>query len=376
MTRIINTNTVTIKNIRLRAVRNLIFFLIPVLFSCNSRETGIHIIKDGQRAKAVSIPRNLAADIADDSIGTVVQVKLKSGHPSVAIFGKYIHNNDSIVFEPYIPFTPGLEYEVFVGNKQAGSFKIPAGNIADAPTVLAVYPSPDTLPENLLKVYIRFSQPMQEARSAQHIVLIKNNKDTLTNVFLDLQPELWNDTRTVLTVWLDPGRIKRDLQPNLRLGNPLQEKNKYTLLVTNGWKGANGISLQKDFTKQFVASKRDSLSPVPHNWDLEIPKTNTKDEFKIDLKEPLDHFLLEESLQVVTDKNIPVKGKWVIDKDDRHCAFIPTETWSAGNYILVIASRLEDLAGNNLNRPFDRDITKTKTPPVTATYRRNFVIGD
>ena len=77
------------------------------------------------------------------------------------------------------------------------------------------------MPENLLKIYLRFSHPMREGQSDKYISLIKNGKDTLPDVFLNLQPELWNEDRTVLTVWLDPGRIKRDLQPNLKLGNPL-----------------------------------------------------------------------------------------------------------------------------------------------------------
>ena len=42
--------------------------------------------------------------------------------------------------------------------------------------------------------------------------------------FLDLQPELWNAEGTVLTLWLDPGRIKRDLIPNKELGIPLKAR--------------------------------------------------------------------------------------------------------------------------------------------------------
>jgi hypothetical protein len=76
---------------------------------------------------------------------------------------------------------------------------------------------------------------MMESRSAGFIKLVKNGTDTLHDAFLDLQPELWNEDRTVITLWLDPGRIKRDLQPNLKLGAPLQQSEKYrSLFQSNG----------------------------------------------------------------------------------------------------------------------------------------------
>ena len=55
---------------------------------------------------------------------------------------------------------------------------------------------------------------MEEGRSTRYVVLVKEGVDTLKGTFLDLQPELWNDDATELTLWLDPGRIKLDLIPN------------------------------------------------------------------------------------------------------------------------------------------------------------------
>ena len=127
-----------------------------------------------------------------------------------------------VIFKPMIAFTRGLKYKVYVRNELIDE-------IADtdlliqstAPEVVAVYPALDTLPENLLKFYIRFSKPMQEGDELQHIHLIKDGRDTMSSVFLDL--ELWNNERTMLTLWLDPGRIKRELQPNKLLGPPLNK---------------------------------------------------------------------------------------------------------------------------------------------------------
>ena len=38
----------------------------------------------------------------------------------------------------------------------------------------------------------------------------------MKSIFLELENELWNPEHTQLTLWLDPGRIKRDLIPNQR----------------------------------------------------------------------------------------------------------------------------------------------------------------
>ena len=153
--------------------------------------------------------------------------------------------SDFATFKPLIPFTRGLRYRVTVNNKTIGIIEIPPAPASDEAKVIAVYPTLDTIPENLLKIYIEFSKPMREGEALQHLVLIKNGKDTLQSTFLDLDPELWNNDRTVLTLWLDPGRIKRGLQPNLAMGPPLTRGNKYTLIVKQEWKNRKELNCSK-----------------------------------------------------------------------------------------------------------------------------------
>ena len=38
--------------------------------------------------------------------------------------------------------------------------------------------------------------------------------------------------------------------------------------------------------------------------------------------------------------------------------FYPAEPWNTGNYMIEVEGRLEDLAGNNLNRLFEKDLHK------------------
>lgn len=360
-----------IQNNRLCNLSNLLFFCLALLFSCKESPKNITIIWEANKAKAVLIPLNLVNDLPTSDIKNTVRVRKEND--TTTLLG-YYQFQQGLLFEPLIPFQQGVSYIVWVQDKKVADFHIPVDNNHTAPQVVAVYPQLDTLPENTLKLYIEFSQPMREGESLQHIKLVRNSKDTLQDTFLDLQPELWNENRTALTIWFDPGRIKRNLQPNLKLGAPLQANSTYQLLISANWQDTEGTPMKQDFIRSFVTGTRDSLSPNPARWKIEAPKPQSRDPLFIHLEKALDHFLLLECLQVYDQKGTIIKGKFDVSDQDRACYFIPEQNWSAGRYTLRILSKLEDLAGNNLNKVFDRDVTKTEKPFTQEYYTRYFVI--
>lgn len=215
---------------------------------------------------------------------------------------------------------------------------------------------------------------MRQGESQKYISLVKNERDTLQGVFLNLQPELWNDDRTVLTIWLDPGRIKRDLQPNKRLGNPLKKGDSYKIVISPLWKSTEDLALKQEYSKRFFAAGRDSLSPDPNQWIVSAARSNTKDALTIDLREALDYYLLNESITILDESRNPLPGTFAIVKQEHELKFTPTSDWRKGRFILQIEARLEDLAGNNLNRPFDRDVTNGKAPGSKPLYERSFQV--
>ncbi len=218
-------------------------------------------------------------------------------------------------------------------------------------------------------MYFEFSQPMVEGSSLQHLTLIRNDRDTMRGTFLDLQPELWNSDGTVLTLWLDPGRIKRDLIPNKELGSPLKQGERYTLHVNKSWQSKNGVQLAKKYSKTFVTINRDEESPDPLTWKVSAPSSNNKQPFEIRFPQPLDYFLLKECITILNSNGDIVSGEMVIDDEERILRFVPDEPWTKGTFALRIESRLEDLAGNNLNRPFESNVRKN----ARATDKPNSV---
>ena len=285
-----------------------------------------------------------------------------------AILGDYRIAGDDILFEPLIPFTRGLRYEVWLRNQRLGGFDIPVADPKDAPELLAIFPSQDSVPDNLLKIYLRFSRPMREGQSQHYVALLTNQNDTIPGVFLDLQPELWNTDRTMLTLWLDPGRIKRDLQPNKLLGAPLQTSQRYQLVVSAHWPDQQGAKLRKAFTKSFVTVQRDSLSPQPDRWQIKSPPAGQIQPLEVAFGEPLDYSLLIETLHVLGEGGKTVAGNWQIGPEEKTAQFKPAQPWKPGRYTLRIEARLEDLAGNNLNRPFDRDVTQKAIPATSQNF--------
>ncbi|WP_425639002.1 Ig-like domain-containing protein [Algoriphagus yeomjeoni] len=340
--------------IRLCGLRNLIFFVVLFQFSCtNETEEAISIVWENDRAVALQLEKLSIYELGNSQI----EVRLVQEGNRVPILGELKEEGGMIIFSPLIPFTRGQSYAIFNGDKKLGDVLIPNldSNESDL-SLIEIYPTQDSVPENLLKLFLKFSKPMREGQSVNYLTLIKGDTDTLSGVFLDLQPELWNDDQTMLTVWLDPGRIKRDLIPNQKMGAPLSKSEKYRLIISSDWKGLNGGVLDRDYSKDFVVVARDSISPAPLEWQLEIPRSGPKSPLKVKFEESLDFSLLNEVFKIISHENQETAGEWTIGIEEKSIEFTPDSNWNKGKYQVRISSRLEDLAGNNLNRLFETDL--------------------
>ncbi|HYJ37847.1 MAG TPA: hypothetical protein VEV87_04490 [Chitinophagaceae bacterium] len=363
--------------ISLPSFGKLIIFSLIFLVSCQQKKDSnaeeiLIVWKDG-RAAGISISKSILNNVPADSLSTQFQVRLAKPGQQPVIFGEYIITQHEVIFEPFIPFTRGLSYEIIVKHRNPVILEIPKAS--EVPELVAIYPSNDTLPENLLKIYFVFSRPMIKEHSLQYIKLTDHAGDSLPNIFLNLQQELWNEEGTVLTLWLDPGRIKRHLQPNQLLGPPLEKGEKYKLMISAGWPDQQGASLVKAYTKNIVATIRDTSTPSPNNWNLKLPRAGTLQAFELDLLEPHDYFLLQNTIRLFDSHGNLVNGTPLITDGEKKYSFIPAKPWSLGKYKLHIETRLEDLAGNNLSRLFDRDLRKSETiQPVTNIFEREWYL--
>ena len=95
------------------------------------------------------------------------------------------------------------------------------------------------------------------------------------------------------------------------------------------------------------------MGPDPRRWSISSPHIGTQESLRIDFGESLDHALATRLITVVDSLGTNVDGRVVMSADDRLWSFLPSQTWRAG-VRLRVSPALEDLAGNNLIRAFDR----------------------
>jgi len=288
--------------------------------------------------------------------------------PTPPIVGNWIEEGTTIYFCPLIPFHADLTYQAQFTDLPNFTFQ-PTASKNSRPTELThIYPSLTQLPENVLKLYFHFSAPMSEGNAYQYLALRKENGEKIESPFLELQPLLWNEDRTRLTVWFDPGRVKRELLRNQKLGAPLEEGNHYLLHISKEWKDINGFPLSENYTKKIEVIQADRSAPRPINWRIITPKANTREPIVLHFGESLDHALVSKSLTIHTQDGQQITGEIKLRNFEQEWRFFPATKWTADSYYFKIKGELEDLAGNNLNRLFDTNLELTQTPPTSKPY--------
>lgn len=288
--------------------------------------------------------------------------------PSPPIIGNWKRATNQLFFCPLIPFTKSLTYQARFPELPYFTFKPQPKKDYTPTTVVNIFPNSKIIPENTLKIYLYFSASMNEGKAYEYLNLVDEKGTIVEQPFLELYPILWNEERTRLTLWFDPGRVKRDLIKNRKLGAPLKAGHAYTLKINRSWKDANGYSLAKDFEHSFEVEKADRVAPTTKFWMAISPKANTKEPLIIQFGESLDHALAAKSLTVYNKKGKVIKGTVSLKKEDTEWEFVPLNNWQPNLYRIQIKGELEDLAGNNFNRLFDVDLTKAKVPTKKLPY--------
>lgn len=289
--------------------------------------------------------------------------------PPVA--GSWTVEKEKLRFRPRYPLVPGLSYvarldfdplsRLAIGRPSArapivASFALPAPEIEPSTVVSAIYPSAGELPENQLRFYIHFSAPMGRGEAYEHIHLLAADRGAVEAPFLEIGEELWDPGMRRLTLFFDPGRIKRGLRPHQEAGPPLREGTSYRLMIDAGWRDARGMPLVEGFQKAFTVTAPDRRAPDPADWTLKPPPSGGREAFEIEFPEPLDHGLLGRVVRVRDGDGGIVAGRVEIGEEERRYRFTPAAPWSAGDYAVEVEAILEDLAGNNLRQVFDVDL--------------------
>lgn len=311
-----------------------------------------------------------AADVRVNEAGQIEargsDVRVFRGDATEPLFGSVVKMSESVRFAAALPLVPGetyrIEFQMADGTWTTQRLKF-AHSPSAAPTV-GISPSPTVLPANALKLYLHFSQPMEQGVFLERISLQRQDGSLVHGAFRET--ELWSPDGRRLTLWLHPGRQKTGVNLNIDEGPVLQENRQHTLRIAAHWRSTTGMALGKETVFPLAAGAVDHACPDPLRWQITAPKAGTRDPLMVTFDEPLDPAMLVSALKVKRGEG-EVGGVVTVAADARTWSFTPVAGWERGPHTLQIDPLLEDLAGNNLLGPFEVDRDAPTNPSMTTT---------
>ena len=285
------------------------------------------------------------------------------------LLGVYSVEAGALLFRPRFPFAPDVRYRAVFHSPADGAyveklFEGPAKPTVPEASVEAVYPSAAVLPSNILRLYVWFSAPMSRGEAGAHLRILDDRNKPLEGVFLPGE-ELWDPTGRRLTMTFDPGRIKRGLTSNQKMGPPIAEGRLYTLAIDREWLDARGVPMKEGFRRTYRGGPANRLPPDPAKWRIAPPKPGSRDALSVEFGEPMNYALLQRML-TVQGPGGSVSGTVSTGPEERTWRFVPQAPWTSGSYRLVVDTNIEDLAGNHVGQPFDIDVFEHVTEHIAT----------
>lgn len=291
------------------------------------------------------------------TMGSDETLELRVAHARVPVAGSTVHRDGQATFHPAFPLSPGLRYDVHSGARCRSTFVVGSDVRTSSPArALALYPTADSLPENILRFYIYFSKPMAEGRFLEFVRLTREStQQDLTGVFFDSVYELWSSDRRRLTVLVDPGRVKTGLRAHAQQGRAFRAGETYTLGVRAGWPTLDGQRLEEEARWSFRVAPEERSAVDPSSWQLEPISSAPRARLRLRFSRPMDHVSVAHFIAVVSPCGVRLSGRWRLEEGDRVAEWTPASPWAGAlrDHRLRVVGRLEDVAGNNLNAAFD-----------------------
>jgi hypothetical protein len=285
-----------------------------------------------------------------------------SGSPQ-PLFGTLTSEKDIIRFQPTVPFVKGAIYHVEIGDHTRLQVTVEENN-PQRPSV-SLSPAARKVPANTLKLYLDFTQPMEQGVFLDRIKLKRIQGEEVGGAFRET--ELWSPDGKRLTLMLHPGRQKTGVNLNVDEGPVLIPKGIYYLTLSGRWRSVNGEPLGKDTTFGFMATAADHSQPDPAKWQLTAPKAGSREPLQIITDELFEPQIFQRALKLNLAGTAQTE---LLPTDLISWTFTPEKPWQPGRHEINIDPELEDLAGNSIAKPFEIDLTAPK--PVAKTTRLHF----
>lgn len=205
------------------------------------------------------------------------------------------------------------------------------------PEAIAVRPSGDTVPENLLRVSIVFDRPTADS-ALPGLRLRRSDGADIERPFLD--EELWSPDGRILTVLFNPGRVKTGIDLHERYGRALHAGEQVEL------------TFQGRVIKKWQVLPPETRRIDPARWRLASPRSGTRAALAVSMGRPID--AMNADTPVVLDlSGNPLRGRPGLSAGESVWTFTPDAVWKPGRYVLMLPPGLEDPEGNTIAAPFE-----------------------
>ena len=211
-----------------------------------------------------------------------------------------------------------------------------------AQSVTSIEPSAPVLPSNTLRFYITFDRPARGIVRQSGIKLLDSKNIPVENAFMDFGQELWSPDGKRLTVFFDPGRIKRGVEaPHSEL-SPLRENERYRITFGN---------VQHTF--RVGPAIRERIDPS--SWVISVVRAPAR-AVDITFDRVMDAPLLMHQLQVEDEEGRPISGTVRVIGGGCGVRLGLSRLQKNGKYRVRVGPLLEDVAGNRINEALDHSV--------------------
>jgi len=212
-----------------------------------------------------------------------------------------------------------------------------------AQSVTAIEPSAPVLPSNTLRFYITFDRPARGIVHQSGLKLFDSKNIPVENAFMDFGQELWSPDGKRLTVFFDPGKIKRGVEaPHSEL-SPLKEGESYRIAFGN---------VQHAF--RVGPQIRERIDPS--SWVISVVRAARTIDITFD--RVMDASLLMDQLQVEDEEGRPLLGTVRVIGGGCGVRLKPSRLLRRGKYRIRVGPLLEDVAGNRMNEALDHSVNE------------------
>lgn len=233
--------------------------------------------------------------------------------------------------------------------------------LAETPRVIAIEPAASAIPANAFRWYIEFDRSARGWAHTRDLVLSTEYGAPVGAPFMDFGPELWSPDGRRLTVFFDPGRVKRDVEAPGETGAPIQAGRRYRLSVFR-------------VEQRFVVSPALRAPLEPDAWRLVVP-LRARQPLVIRFDRVMDSALCRDQIRVVDAAGRPMPGDGRLQSNGRDFSFKANGAWRPGSYRVEFGSLLEDVSGNRFAEALDHEAGTLNDEPGRIVSRTFVVEG-